>query len=297
MLRLFVPALLLLAVPGRLSAGFCADIAISQNLTYATVDGVSLQLDLAQPAEGEGPFPTLVFIHGGGWSGGNRHSYRASIEGAARRGYVAATISYRLTQPDANSVPKVPFPAQIHDCKAAVRWLRAHAKDYRIDPERMAAIGGSAGGHLSLLVGLTDKNDRLEGDLGNPDQSSRVQAVVNIYGPTELKSLYETTPVVQGLLKALCNGTPEQVADTYRQASPVTFITADDPLILTLHGDADEIVPVQQARLLDDQLKAAKLNHELIVLAGQGHGFQGPAAVEAQAAIWKFLDARLKPVP
>src|SRR5262249_22409445 len=146
-----------------------------------------LQLDLAMPKDGDGPFPAVVCIHGGGWRGGSRQDLtrsipplggRSLIEYLAGRGYVAATVSYRLA-------PKDKFPAQIEDCKAAVRWLRANAKKYKINPERFGAVGFSAGGHLVSLLGTSDKDDALEGNGGNPEQSSRVQAVVNFFGPTD----------------------------------------------------------------------------------------------------------------
>lgn len=272
-----------------------ADITVENNLTYATVGDVKLQLDLAKPATGDGPFPCLVFIHGGGWSGGNRHAYRSAIENAAGKGYVAVTISYRLTQPDPQTgVPKEPFPAQIHDCKAAVRWVRAHAGEYQIDPQRIGVAGASAGGHLSLLVGLTDDKDGLEGDLGNGGQSSRVQAVCNIFGPTDMPVLFKSTPAVFGLVKALCNGTLEEQPEMYRAVSPVTYITKDDPPVLTLHGDDDKLVPVEQARILDAALKQAGVEHQLVILAGQGHGFGGDAAKQADDAMWTFFDKHLK---
>lgn len=273
-----------------------AEIVVENNLTFAEVGNVKLQLDLARPAAGDGPFPLVVCIHGGGWSGGNRHAFRSRIEQAAQRGYVAATISYRLTQPDPQTgVPKAPFPAQIHDCKAAIRWLRAHAAEYKIDPQRIAVMGASAGGHLSLLVGLTGPDDQLEGTHGNAEQSSRVQAVVNIFGPTDLPVHYKSTPAVVGLLKALCDGTPESAASIYAQASPISYVSADDPPILTLHGDVDKIVPVEQAQLLDAALKEAGVPHELVILKDQGHGFQGAAAQTADKAMWDFLAKHLMP--
>ena len=169
----------------------CAEIDLERDILYGQAGDTKLKLDLAKP-EGDGPFPAIVFIHGGGWLGGHRNAYRSAIEEAARRGYVAVTISYRLVQfeePVTESTKGDPiFPAQVHDAKAAVRWLRANAEKYDVDPERIGVTGASAGGHLSLMVGLTDAEDGLEGDSGSPDQSSRVQAVVNMFGPTELAS-------------------------------------------------------------------------------------------------------------
>jgi len=279
------------------AAGLAAqEITVLPNLTYAEAGDVKLQLDLILPKEGEGPYPGLVLIHGGGWVGGTRHVFRPKAEEAARKGYVTATISYRLTNPDKTTgKPEYPFPAQIHDCKAAVRWLRAHAAEYKLDPRRIGVMGASAGGHLSLLVGLTDPKDDLEGELGPRDASSRVQAVVNIFGPTDLLRCFETSPGGVGFLKALCNGTPEDSRELYVRASPVHYVTNDDPPVLTLHGEKDTLVPVEQAQLLDAKLKAAGVTHELVVLKDQGHGFQGEAAQQAEQAAWDFLARHLMP--
>ena len=181
--------LLTLSYIGRCAAADDYQIVLEDNITYGKAGDTELKLDLARP-DGDGPYPAIVFIHGGGWYQGNRQGYRGQIQEAARRGYVAATISYRLMQFDESkkeTTTATPiFPAQIHDAKAAIRWVRANAEKYHVDPNRIAVTGGSAGGHLSLLVGLTDSSSNLEGDSGNPDQSSRVQAVVNVFGPTDI---------------------------------------------------------------------------------------------------------------
>jgi acetyl esterase/lipase len=175
-----------------------AEVVVEENITYGKAGDTELKLDLARP-QGEGPFPAIVFIHGGGWSGGSRQAYRGQIQEAAKRGYVAATISYRLMKFDEKkkqTTTAAPiFPAQIHDAKAAIRWVRANAKKYHVDPDRIGVTGGSAGGHLSLLVGLTDPASGLEGESGNPEQSSRVQAVVNYFGPTDMVFCYEKSSV------------------------------------------------------------------------------------------------------
>lgn len=271
------------------------EITVSQNLTYAKVGDVDLQLDLATPKDGDGPFPAIVFIHGGGWSGGNRHAFRSKMEDAARRGYVAATISYRLTQPDKETGRgKQPFPAQIHDCKAAIRWLRANANEYKINPQKIGVTGASAGAHLSLLIGLTSPSDNLEGNEGNPNQSSRVQAVVNIFGPTDLVREYETAPGAVGFLKAFFNATPDEAKEQYLAASPITYVSKDDPPVLTLHGDKDALVPPEQAKLLDERMKAVGATHELLMLPEQGHGFTGESAQKADDAAWEFFAKHLK---
>jgi acetyl esterase/lipase len=267
---------------------------MENDIVYGKGGDEDLKLDLARPKHGEGPFPGLVLIHGGGWSGGHRAGFRGLAIEAAKRGYVAVTISYRLTQPDPETkLGKVPFPAQLHDCKCAVRWLRANADKYRVDQHRIAVAGGSAGGHLSLLVGLTDASHKLEGNGGHADQSSRVQAVVNIFGPTEMTECWKTSPGAQPFIKGLI-GEPDKNADAFQAASPVTYISRDDPPVLTLHGDKDTLVPVSQATLLDEKMKAAGAKHELLILAGAGHGFVGENLKKSNDAMWSFLEKTLK---
>jgi acetyl esterase/lipase len=285
--------LFLFSVPGNLCAG--DGYIVEENLTYGQVNDVALRLDLARPQNSQGPFPAIVFIHGGAWAGGERKSYRSLIERAADKGYVAVQISYRLTEPDpVTHVAKVPFPAQIQDCKCAVRWLRSVADRYQIDKDRIGVTGGSAGGHLSLLVGLMGDDAGMEGNGGHAEYSSRVRAVVNYCGPTDLVAEYKDVAVVQPFLIALCGGTPETAADSYLKASPIHWMTSDDPPVLTLHGDLDDIVPVTQARLLDAAMTNAGLPHELIVIEGQGHAFKGESAQRAENALWAFFEKHLK---
>lgn len=273
-----------------------AEVTVQENVTYAKVGDVELKCDIALP-QGEGPFPAIVFIHGGGWYQGNRQAYKAAIHQAAERGYVAATITYRLMKFDQakkeTTTAEPIFPTQIHDAKSAIRWLRANAEKYRVDPERIGVTGGSAGGHLSLLVGLTDKNDKLEGDGGHPDQSSRVQAVVNVFGPTEMASCHDGS-VVAWIFRLFMGGTPMETPDTYKAASPVTYASEDDPPVLTLHGDKDTLVPIAQATLLDEKMKAAGAKHTLKIFEGQGHGFAGKHNEDAMNAMWDFFDLHLK---
>lgn len=287
--------LLAVALTGTTVRG--GEVTVKESVTYGQTGDTELKLDLAQPA-GDGPFPAIVFIHGGGWYQGNRGAYKAQIREAAERGYVAATISYRLMEFDEakkESTTATPnFPAQIHDAKAAIRWLRANADRYHVDPERIGVTGGSAGGHLSLLVGLTDSEADLEGNSGNRDQSSRVQAVVNFFGPTDMAACHETSSVAW-IFRLFMGGTPEEVADTYRAASPITYASDDDPPVLTLHGDRDALVPVAQATRLDEVMKAAGARHTLIVFKGQGHGFGGEHHQRAMKAMWDFFGEHLDP--
>lgn len=291
-----VCGLLALTCSGQCAAADNGKVVIEDNITYGKAGDTELKLDLARP-HGDGPFPAIVFIHGGGWAKGNRQGYRGQIQEAARRGYVAATISYRLMQYDETekeTTTAAPvFPAQIHDAKAAIRWMRANAKNYDVDPNRIGVTGGSAGGHLSLLVGLTDPSSGLEGDSGNPEQSSRVQAVVNVFGPTDMAACYQKSSVAW-VFRLFLGGTPSEAAERYKAASPITYVSKDDPPVLTLHGDNDALVPVEQAKMLDERMKAAGASHTLMVFQGKGHGF-GEAGKKAWDATWEFFDRHLKP--
>lgn len=297
-LRTYIPCWILNTwLVGAVSGVYAqSEIIVKNDLTYRKVNNEELQLDVAYPEKPQSLRPGLILIHGGGWSGGQRQSFRGLMEKAAQRGYVAATVSYRLTSPQPDTgLGKTPFPAQIHDCKAAVRWLKQHASEFNLDVERLGVLGGSAGGHLALLVGLTDPQDMLEEEGADVQISSRVAAVVNIFGPTDLKRCYETSLGGGVFLKALCQGAPQDSPELYRKASPVYYATADDPPVLTIHGTRDTLVPAEQAELLDQAMKAVGAPHELLLLEGQGHGFQGEAAQRAEEAIWQFLAKRLRP--
>lgn len=273
-------------------------ISVEKDIEYRSVDGESLKLNVAYPKTGDGALPCIVWIHGGGWSGGNRDAFQGGMEASAKAGFSSATLSYRLT--DANPgkpATKHPFPAQIHDCKAAIRWLKANASKYRIDPDHMGVIGASAGGHLSLLVGLTDADDGLEETTDEKVPSSRVQAVVNICGPTDMTKQHAEVPAIKYLIEGLCGGTPTSVPDKYKSASPVNYLTKDDPPILTFHGSADNIVLVAQAKLLDEKCAAAGVAHTLVVFENQGHGFDGAHSMKSAEQTFEFFKEHLTPKP
>lgn len=267
---------------------------IEPNITYGKAGDEELKLDLARPQFPTELLPAIVYIHGGGWQFGGRNEFKKEIEEAARRGYVAVTVTYRLSDPDSTGKPKHPFPAQIEDVKCAVRWLRANAEKYHVDPNRIGATGDSAGGHLSLLIGVTGSVPELEGNGGNPGVSSRVQAVVNYFGPTDLAKLYVTSKHAAGLVKTMMDGTPEQHAESYRQASPVTYVSKDSPPTLSIQGTADDVVPPDQAVEFDAAMKKAGAPHTLIMLPGEKHGFRSAAAKKAFDAKFKFFDEHLK---
>lgn len=262
-------------------------ITTLDDVTYTNAGGQELKLDLAKPAEGDGPFPALLVIHGGAWRGGNKAGNRPILAEFARRGYVAVSPQYRFC-------PKDLFPAQVHDVKAAVRWLRTHAAEHKIDAQHIGAVGFSAGGHLALMLGVTGPNDGLEGDVGADAPSSRVQAVVNYFGPTDLAANDFKEPSI-GFIKDFVGGTITEKAGAIRQASPVTFVTADDPPILTFQGSKDPLVPHTQAFLLVDALTKAGAPGRVELLVGAGHGWAGEELKRTVDETNEFFDHYLKP--
>ena len=285
------PALLLAAEP---SSG----VKVEKSIVYGTASGQKLYLDIAVPP-GDGPFPCIVMFHGGAWTGGSRTDLSAGgrdkdgkptpswIEAAAQHGYVAASVGYRLA-------PKYKFPAMIEDARAAVRFLRADAPKYKIDPDKFAAWGFSAGAHLSLLLGLCDKTSGF--DVGeNTDQSGRVQCVVDFFGPTDL-SLYSGTPdIVDGYLVPVFGKEFKTDPAVCKKASPLCYVCKDAPPILILHGTFDLIVPVKHSELLEKALTDAGCSVEMVTIPFAGHGGWGEKDMrKAEDAAFKFLDAQLK---
>jgi acetyl esterase/lipase len=208
---------------------------------------------------------------------------------SAERGYVAVTIDYRQTSIKEGGRAKYRFPDQVHDAKCAVRWLRANAKKYHVDPENIGVAGFSSGGYLALMLGLTRPSDGLEGSCGYADYSSRVQAVVSSAGPTELTSCYYGCPEDSDAIATFIGGSPQQMAVEYDRASPVSYVHRDSPPILTVHGDLDKDVPVEQAFLLDRRMKELGASHTLIIRKNEGHN-----DFTAEPEVFEFFDKYLK---
>src|SRR4051794_29178602 len=261
-------------------------IIVEKDIEYANPDGQHLQLDMARP-DGAGPYPAVVCIHGGGFRAGTRQAYDGLIKKLAEHGYVAATVTYRLA-------PKYQFPAAVHDVKAAVRWLRANASKYHVDPERIGATGGSAGGHLAQFLGVTAGVKEFEGDGGNADQSSRVVCVVNVYGPSDFTQSYGKSVDAAEVLPLFLGGNLETARRQHIRASPLYWVTPDAAPTLCIHGTEDKYVAHEQAVWLVDRLRAASVEADLLTLKGAGHGFKGKDAETAERALFDFFDKHLK---
>lgn len=260
-------------------------IELQENVAYSTTGDERQKLDIARPATGAGPFPVVVFIHGGGWAGGNKESHRNEITEAARRGYVSASLSYRLA-------PKYKFPAAVEDVKCAIRWLRAHSKELNIKGDKIGAVGFSAGAHLAMMLGTMDKGDGYDEAGGWTDQSSKVQAVVEFVGPTDL--LGEYPEVSHNILKNFIGGSKEDLRDAYRKASPITYVNAGDAPMLLFQGTEDPLVPYEQAYFMAQALTKAKVPGRVELMLGEGHGWKGKPLEDSFRGMYEFLDRNLK---
>jgi acetyl esterase/lipase len=249
---------------------------LEPGLVFAQAGDATLRLDLARPAGGEGPFPAVVCLHGGGWVAGDRKQMAQTIEVLARRGYVAVAPDYRLA-------PQHRFPAPVEDCQAAVRWLRANAARYKVDPGRVGVVGLAAGGHLACLLGA------------NPGEPGRVQAVVSFFGPTDLTQPVWDKVVLERNLVPFLGGTFAQVPDAYRRASPVTYAGRGAPPFLFVHGSADRVVPPSQSEALAEKLRQAGGSARVVLLEGEGHGLRGDGLRRGIAEMLTFFDEALHP--
>jgi acetyl esterase/lipase len=263
------------------------DVLFEKGIEYSNPDDQHLQLNMARPKTGDGPFPAVVCIHGGGFRAGHRDGYNGLCLTLAQRGYVAVTVSYRLA-------PKYQFPAAVHDTKAAVRWLRAQAREYKIDPNRIGTTGGSAGGHLAQFLAVTSGVAAFEGAGGHPEQSSSVDCVVNVYGPSDFTKSYGKSVDAADVLPLFLGGNLETAWHQHIVASPLYWVTPNAAPTLCIHGTDDKYVAHEQAVWLVEKLKAADVEAELLTLAGAGHGFKGEDAARAEQALVAFFDKRLK---
>lgn len=270
------------------------ELKVEKAVVYGKGGDKNLELNIAIPP-GKGPFPAVILIHGGSWMSG---SYKDKLmtmilEKIAKAGYVTASVQYRLTPSGAR------FPSQIEDCKCAVRWMRGNAEKYQIDSKKIGVLGGSAGAHLALLLGLTNKADGLEGsgDL-SPEfgkQSSEVQAVVNLFGPADLMIgdwQKSTHPAVSMLL----GGPIKEKTELAKKASPINYIEKSRtiPPIITFHGTKDTLVPYVHATILQSALEKVDAHPKLVTMEGEGHGWFGEKLDKTLQQTIEFFDENLK---
>jgi len=247
---------------------------VTEDVEYGKAGNIPLLLDVYIPETPiVTPMPAIVYIHGGSWRIGDKaisnplRSYRTYL---ARHGFLTVSMNYRLSG-------VAPFPAAVEDSKCAVRWLRANAEKYNVDPERIGVWGASAGGHLAMMVACADETADLEGNGGWSEYSSRVQAVCSYYGATDFPSWYPTEPNDQtrSAIEQFLGGTLDEFLEIYEAASPTNYVTADDPPLLLVHGDLDPQVPFAQSEIMYRVYQQAGLEATLIEVTGGGHGGKG----------------------
>ena len=265
------------------------------DLTYCTTsDGVDLKMDLYYPQQMITPAPLVLYVHGGSWISGDKSDGAGLLFFPQLRagGYILAAINYRLS-------PSYQFPAHIEDVRCAVRYLRANAAIYNLDPDRIGAIGGSAGGHLVSLLGLAGDDIGWQPAVykeAYSDQSSRVRAVVDMFGPSDLVSLSQSGSRVRNMVFGATDG-DDHLLQIY---SPVTYITSESPPFLILQGDKDETVPEEQSQILYDQLTTAGVPATLVIVKNAGHGFAptggelDPSLNQLREMVSDFFDQYLK---
>ena len=274
-------------------AALPAGVKAERNIAYVENGHANQVLDLFLPEQPSStPLPLMIWIHGGAWMGGSHSS--PPVLFLVSKGYAVASIQHRFPS-------HAIWPAQSFDCKAAIRWLRAHAAKYNFDPERFGVGGDSSGGHLAAFVGTTGDVKEMEGDLGNPGVSSRVQAVVDWFGPTDF-TLMDQQNGGRGLQhnpptspeSRLLGGAVQEKKDFAKTANPVTYVEKADPPFLIMHGDNDQLVPLGQSVLLAKALIDVGVEVTMQTIPGAGH--EGPEFrnADSQRLVEEFLARKLK---
>jgi acetyl esterase/lipase len=251
-------------------------VQLIEDIPYADTDNPRQMLDLMLPKDHEGePLPVVVFIHGGGWRNGNKQGGRNRVNPFVASGnYAGVTVAYRLSG-------ESQWPSQIHDCKAAIRWIRAHAKQYNLNPDRIGVWGTSAGGHLVTMLGTSGDVKAMDGSLGsNNEYSSRVTCVADFFGPTNFLTMNKTAiesarldhDAADSPESLLIGGAIQENPEKVATANPITYVSADDPAILIVHGTMDPLVSFNQSELLYAALEKKGVNKTLITVEGGEHG-------------------------
>ncbi len=269
-------------------AARASDVTVEKDVAYGT-GGSAQRLDIFKPDGFTGVRPAVVLVHGGGWIEGDKGDFAWLGRQLARVGYVAFSVNYHLA-------PVYRYPMQIDDVQRAVRWVRAHAADYNVDPQRLGAVGESAGGHLVAMLGTRRTRDNSDASLAQYD--SRVECVVDMYGPTDFTP--ENHSMADGiqllLLKNFFGKGREEAPDLYREGSPIVYVSADSAPFLIMHGTKDPLVPFDQSQRLYDALRKAKVEATLVPMANEGHGFDMPENRKRSLALTlEFLAKYLHP--
>jgi acetyl esterase/lipase len=267
--------------------GFAADPVIRKEVPYLGADRAEKADLYLPPNQGGPPRPGVVIIHGGGWTGGDKGAKREINIGTtlANAGYVGMSINYRLQKKDGPPA----WPGNLHDCKVAVRYLRAQAKELNVDPSHIGVIGGSAGGHLAAMVGLTGDDKALDPTSPFPGVSTKVNCVVDMYGPMadDKKRLERLVPIV--------GATFADKPEAFRAFCPINHIDAKDPPVLILHGTADTTVEVADSERFAAALKQGGVAHQLVIIPGAPHTFDlQPKQRDLRPLVLEFFDKHLK---
>jgi acetyl esterase/lipase len=270
---------------------------VHRDMAYVANGHARQKLDLYLPASGPRPLPLVVAVHGGAWSRNDKADHANTawlVPILVKAGYAVASLNHRFSQ-------HATFPAQIHDVKAAVRWLRSNASTYGLNPNRFGAWGPSSGGHLITLLGTSAGVRAMDGTLGSADQSTRVQAVVDWYGPTDFLQMDahrlpngESHDAHDSPESRLIGGPIQQMREAVTAANPITYVTGDDPPFLIFHGDDDHTVPPHQSALLSDALTTAGVMVQFHTVAGAGHGGPLFQTDEIARMLLGFFDQYLK---
>lgn len=264
------------------------------NITYLRAGGVELKLDVYQPRGAAAPTPTLMYIHGGGWTNGSKEASALTFLPYMEMGWAIVNVEYRMAD-DAHA------PAAVEDCRCALRWIYRNAEQYNFDVDAIVVTGNSAGGHLSLTTGFVPASAGLDrqcpGDrrrswtTGNTSMAElKVAAVINWYGITDVYALAHRQPGISGNFTEAWLGSSADRDEIAKRVSPVTYVRSGLPPILTIHGDADPIVPYDQGTRLHEALDEAGVPNELVTVPGGGHGgFSDAEMVRIYAAVLRFL--------
>jgi acetyl esterase/lipase len=258
---------LLLLVAGASLRGTAQETQVDRDVVYGEAGGEQLKLDVYRKANQNAVLPAIIAVHSGGWISGDKKEFADICRGLADAGFVAFSVNYRLVKENTNK-----WPAQLDDVQRAVRWIRANAAKYKIDPNRIGAVGASAGGHLVAHLGTRETRDNTDAALAQ--YSSRVTCVIDLFGPTDLTLTPEAanvSPIAVALVQGLIGKTPEEAPEAYKDASPIAFVDKKTVPMLIYHGTVDPLVPLDQSERLYKRLKEEGIEVQIIKGEGEGH--------------------------